>query len=359
MTTIKKSTALTILAKTSPNDSKTQNISNKKKAPKLFIGGLDPSTTLQTLENYFSQFGKLDDCVIKIHKSSAGRRNFGFVTYRESHTAHFVSTLKHVIDQKRVDCRKAKVKDSPVDNFAKDPEFKTSKLFIGGLPKDLTVEEMKEYFSRFGQVIDCVIIPNKETKRSRCFGFVQFTTCKAVEDVIANYYRIKLKGRWVECKKAIPKEACLELERNKEKYKKLSGWRQPPPPPLSRKLEVEDKENNPNNGNIKIQNIATPVRKEVKRSPGYVTPAPSHLMGQNIEVKRDDDIQVKIENLSSLVLSNYPRSEITMDDHHLDRVSKEIANTLLGNPIVRQGGKGVKTLTTTSDYKRKRDFCPY
>lgn len=55
---------------------------------------------------------------------------------------------------------------------------------MGGLPKDLSVSELDNYFSKFGKVVDCCIIPNKQTLESRCFGFVQFLSCQAVDDVI-------------------------------------------------------------------------------------------------------------------------------------------------------------------------------
>ena len=108
-----------------------------------------------------------------------------------------MSTLLHIIDGKKVDCKKAKKRETPVDPLASDPKFKTSKIFVGGLPQDLTREGLREYFSAYGDVVECVIVSDKETKASRCFGFVQFTTCGAVEEVMANYYNILMNGKWV------------------------------------------------------------------------------------------------------------------------------------------------------------------
>ena len=49
-----------------------------------------------------------------------------------------MATLLHIIDGKKVDCKKAKRRETPVDPVAQDPEFRTSKIFVGGLPQDLT-----------------------------------------------------------------------------------------------------------------------------------------------------------------------------------------------------------------------------
>lgn len=133
------------------------------------------------------------------------------MTYKDPPTASFVSTLVHIIDGKKVDCKKARPRETPVDPIAADPSFKTSKIFVGGLPTSLTVDALRDYFMEYGEVVDCVIVSDKETKKSRGFGFVQFTTCQAVEDVMRNYYKIIIEDKWVECKKALPKETCSEL----------------------------------------------------------------------------------------------------------------------------------------------------
>lgn len=48
------------------------------------------------------------------------------------------------------------------------------KLFVGGLPFATTDEELKEAFSEFGTVSSAKIITDRETGRSRGFGFVEF-----------------------------------------------------------------------------------------------------------------------------------------------------------------------------------------
>jgi len=81
--------------------------------------------------------------------------------------------------------------------------FKTPKIFVGGLPKELTIKEMKDYFNEFGTVVNCIIIPDKGNGGSnKGFGFVQFDDCGIVDIIMKNYFSIKIKGKWVECKKA-------------------------------------------------------------------------------------------------------------------------------------------------------------
>ena len=50
------------------------------------------------------------------------------------------------------------------------------KLFVGGLPWRMTNEELKDMFAEFGEVTDAFIPRDRETGRSRGFGFVEFET---------------------------------------------------------------------------------------------------------------------------------------------------------------------------------------
>lgn len=182
---------------------------------RLLVSGLSQQTTSDTIKQYFSQFGEVKDAIVLKEKQ------FGFVTYKESPTAHFVSTLVHVIDGHKLKIQKARPKpdNNPIIN---QKNFKTPKIFVGGLPKDLTLQELKDYFTTFGEVVNCIIIPNKNQDNenaNRGFGFVQFSDCDVVETIMQNYFNIKIKGKWIECKKAIPKEVFDDSNAKKQTEK--------------------------------------------------------------------------------------------------------------------------------------------
>lgn len=48
------------------------------------------------------------------------------------------------------------------------------KLFVGGLSWNTTDEGLREAFSRFGSVIEAKVVTDRETGRSRGFGFVSY-----------------------------------------------------------------------------------------------------------------------------------------------------------------------------------------
>lgn len=48
------------------------------------------------------------------------------------------------------------------------------KLFVGGLPSNVTDQEFRTFFEQFGEISDSVVMFDRDTRRSRGFGFVTF-----------------------------------------------------------------------------------------------------------------------------------------------------------------------------------------
>uniref|UniRef100_G1TUI9 Heterogeneous nuclear ribonucleoprotein A1 n=1 Tax=Oryctolagus cuniculus TaxID=9986 RepID=G1TUI9_RABIT len=86
----------------------------------------------------------------------------------------------------------------------KEPE-QLRKLFIGGLSFETTDESLRSHFEQWGTLMDCVVMRDPNTKRSRGFGFVTYATVEEV-DAAMNARPHKVDGRVVEPKRAVSRE---------------------------------------------------------------------------------------------------------------------------------------------------------
>ncbi|KAJ1608224.1 RNA recognition motif (RRM)-containing protein [Cryptosporidium canis] len=192
---------------------------------KIFVGGLSQQVTSSVLMEYFLQFGVILDAVVMYDNVSGRSRGFGFVTFKDPKTVEVVQNISpHIILGKVVDCKRASPRSTNLmikeyfDNTTDDENMQdngagpasrgiknVSKIFVGGLP-DLTLEEFKIYFQRFGSIKDAVLITDKNSGRPRGFGFVTFESVDAVNNVTKFYSSHYLKGKWVECKRALPRD---------------------------------------------------------------------------------------------------------------------------------------------------------
>ncbi|KAF3662368.1 putative nucleosome assembly protein 1-like 1-like isoform 1 [Capsicum annuum] len=207
---------------------------------KLFVGGIAPETTEESLRKYFSQFGEITDSVI-ISNKRGSPRGYGFVTYAESEIAKEVLEEDHIIDGravenfllkstltvifplittlrlglrlKRIFCSVYKVlvkKEVPKEDMHVKRASKTRKIFIGGLPRYYTEDDLKEHFSTYGYILRHRIMRDNYTGRSRGFGFVTFANEKAVEEVFSDGCMHELGGKQVKIERAEPIRADVE-----------------------------------------------------------------------------------------------------------------------------------------------------
>ncbi|KAK6483618.1 RNA-binding protein Musashi-like protein 1 isoform X4 [Huso huso] len=84
------------------------------------------------------------------------------------------------------------------------------KMFIGGLSWQTTQDGLKEYFSKFGDVKECMVMRDPVTKRSRGFGFVTFVDQTGVDKVLAQP-RHELDSKTIDPKVAFPRRAQPKL----------------------------------------------------------------------------------------------------------------------------------------------------
>ncbi|CAD5227814.1 unnamed protein product [Bursaphelenchus okinawaensis] len=101
-------------------------------------------------------------------------------------------------------------KPSVVEN---DEPEQFRKLFIGGLSLSTTDEGLREFYGQFGNIVDCVVMRDSATKKSRGFGFVSYNAKAEVDKCMAARPHT-IDGKQVDPKRAVPRELSSRGEAN-------------------------------------------------------------------------------------------------------------------------------------------------
>lgn len=77
-----------------------------------------------------------------------------------------------------------------------------SKLFIGGLAWHTDDQALRQKFEEFGNVEEAVVVKDRDTGRSRGFGFVRFSQDSEADTAMQNMNNVEFDGRTIRVDKA-------------------------------------------------------------------------------------------------------------------------------------------------------------
>jgi RNA recognition motif-containing protein len=76
------------------------------------------------------------------------------------------------------------------------------KLFVGGLSWDTTDDGLRQAFQPHGEITEAIVIKDRETGRSRGFGFVTFSEDENAKSAISKMDGTSLDGKTIKVNEA-------------------------------------------------------------------------------------------------------------------------------------------------------------
>jgi cold-inducible RNA-binding protein len=80
------------------------------------------------------------------------------------------------------------------------------KLYVGNLPYKTTGEDLRQLFSSAGTVESAAVLEDRETGRSRGFGFVEMSSREEGEAAIEQFHGTEYQGRTLTVNESRPRE---------------------------------------------------------------------------------------------------------------------------------------------------------
>lgn len=98
------------------------------------------------------------------------------------------------------------------------------KIYVGNLSYKLSEDELRDMFDEFGEVISSKIIVDKESGRSKGFGFITMASADDAKGAIKDLDGMEVKGRPIKVSEAKPRRGgrpkSNEGFQNKDRSKK-------------------------------------------------------------------------------------------------------------------------------------------
>lgn len=182
---------------------------------KLFVGNLPFTVDSAVLADLFGKVGTVEMVEVIYDKFSGRSRGFGFVTMS---TVEEVEAAAQRFNGYELEGRALRVNSGPPPSKGERPSFRggregerspfrggrdrertsfndANKLYVGNLAWTVDDLALETLFSEQGKVKEARVVYDRESGRSRGFGFVTYSSAEEVSNAIEMLDGIDLSGR--------------------------------------------------------------------------------------------------------------------------------------------------------------------
>ncbi|CAN6447603.1 unnamed protein product [Victoria cruziana] len=153
---------------------------------KLFVGNLPYDIDSEGLAQLFEKSGIVEVAEVIYNRETDQSRGFGFVTMSTVEEAEKAVEMFHRYDLngRFLTVNKASPRGSRAERPAR--EFEPSfRIYVGNLPWQVDDARLEQVFSEHGKVVNARVVCDRESGRSRGFGFVTMSSKSELDDAIA------------------------------------------------------------------------------------------------------------------------------------------------------------------------------
>ncbi|KAJ9567928.1 hypothetical protein OSB04_003894 [Centaurea solstitialis] len=177
-------------------DGETEAYSEPPEDAKIFVGNLPYDVDSEQLAQLFQQAGVVEISEVIYNRETDQSRGFGFVTMSTVEEAEKAVEMLHryELGGRFLTVNKAAPKGSRPERTPRNtgPSYR---IYVGNLPWDVDDVRLEQLFSEHGKVVNARVVYDRDSGRSRGFGFVTMSSESEVNDAIENLDGQSMGGR--------------------------------------------------------------------------------------------------------------------------------------------------------------------
>ncbi|KAL5222727.1 hypothetical protein ABZP36_027440 [Zizania latifolia] len=163
---------------------------------KVYIGNLPYDVDSEGLAHLFEQAGVVEVAEVIYNRETGQSRGFGFVTMATVEEADKAIEMlnRYDISGRLLNVNRAAPRGSRVERPPRQfaPAFRA---YVGNLPWQVDDSRLLQLFSEHGEVVNASVVYDRESGRSRGFGFVSMASKEELDDAISALDGQELDGR--------------------------------------------------------------------------------------------------------------------------------------------------------------------
>nr|XP_043614957.1 28 kDa ribonucleoprotein, chloroplastic-like [Erigeron canadensis] len=164
---------------------------------KIYVGNLPYDVDSEKLAHLFEEAGVVEISEVIYNRETDQSRGFGFVTMSSVEEAEKAVEMFHSYELggRNLTVNKAAPRGSRPERAERTPSGPSYTMYVGNLSWDMDGDRLEQVFSEHGKVMSARIVYDRESGRSRGFGFVSMSSESEMNDAIENLDGQSVGGR--------------------------------------------------------------------------------------------------------------------------------------------------------------------
>ncbi|WVZ91698.1 hypothetical protein U9M48_037833 [Paspalum notatum var. saurae] len=164
---------------------------------KVYVGNLPYDVDSEGLAQLFDQAGVVEVAEVIYNRETGQSRGFGFVTMSTIEEADKAIEMfnRYDISGRLLNVNRASPRGTRMERPPRQFSSSSFRAYVGNLPWQADDSRLVQLFSEHGEVVNATVVYDRETGRSRGFGFVTMASKEELDDAISALDGQELDGR--------------------------------------------------------------------------------------------------------------------------------------------------------------------
>ncbi|KAJ1269616.1 hypothetical protein BS78_07G225000 [Paspalum vaginatum] len=164
---------------------------------KVYVGNLPYDVDSEGLAQLFDQAGVVEVAEVIYNRETGQSRGFGFVTMSTIEEADKAIEMfnRYDISGRLLNVNRASPRGTRMERPPRQFASSSFRAYVGNLPWQADDSRLVQLFSEHGEVVNATVVYDRETGRSRGFGFVTMGSKEELDDAISALDGQELDGR--------------------------------------------------------------------------------------------------------------------------------------------------------------------
>jgi len=174
---------------------------------RIYVGSINFEVREDTLKTTFGPFGPIKSISMSWDPLTQKHKGFAFIDYETPEAAQLALEQMNGTFISGRNIKVGRPSNMPqaqtiIEEIQRDA-LNYNRVYVGGIHKDLSTDDIKSVFEAFGQIKSCELAPTLVEGRHKGYGFIEYENLQSCQDAISSMNQFDLGGQFLRVGRSI------------------------------------------------------------------------------------------------------------------------------------------------------------